>query len=374
MTNNAIIGLSMMLFTIYFLLSSDNVKKRSFGLIFGIFTFLYYYTSGLVLLILLFVFFIIQRITKERLISENYILLYCTSFISYYMYMAVIVFDSYVTTLKEAVLNPGITATQATKGRELVEFSIPHLSAYINILLIGLFLLIFICLWFKKDIKRDLYTNFNVYLCFGLIIVGLLLFLWRGPKGAIRLGVYGVIPFLLGLPILIKTEKRKLKLISIAFSLLVVVTSVVAYLPGTVTHSNYLDEPEKSAIIWYTGRNVSEEFVFTDSRIGTSPVLLNNFKFVGLSGNVKRHPYESKYLQDIYYGKNPLNASEAVIEYRGSYILLSEEMKEYGVSTLHDAYKPISSDDLIKYKRSDLFVEIYNNEGAYLHGVRRQIQ
>jgi len=142
---------------------------------------------------------------------------------------------------------------------------------------------------------------------------------------------------------------------------------VIAYIPGTVTHMHHLTYSERNAVIWYSDHRVSEKFVFTDSRIGTAPIMLNCFNFTGISGEVKLFPEQEQHLRDIYYEGDAEAVAKALTYYNmASYILLSQEMMSFGVATLNDYYKALPQEQLEMYKASSSFGEIYDNEGAWL--------
>lgn len=283
------------------------------------------------------------------------------------MYLAYIVFRSYIVTLEKAILYPGAMPMQAILGREVIKITIPYISAYLNLILIGFLLVMFVYWWIKGDIKRNQYTNLVNYLIFGLVLIFIIFFLWRGLKGVARLNSYAALLFLLALPILLRRKDLK-KIFALVVAMSIVTTSLIAYFPGTVMHVNYLTYPESGAIIWYCNhRSDHDGFVFTDSRVGTAPIMLNCFTFTGISGDFKRYPYEKRYLVSIYYKNNVFKAIKVLSEYKASYILLSKEMKEYGVVTLADVYKPVSQKNLIKYEVSIYFGKIYNNDETYIY-------
>jgi hypothetical protein len=363
MLDNAIIGYSFIFFTIYFLISKRNLTNRLLGAVFSIFAFLYYYTAGLVLLIVFIFTLVVQIILKkkEEILSINYVTFFVASFIAYYIYLAHAVFHSYILTLREAILSPGAMPAQAVFGRKLFEMTLPHLSAYLNIFLIGSFLIMFIYRWLRGEIKQN-YANFITYLCLSLVVISFIFFLWRGLKGLTRLSAYAVLPFLLAFPSLLI---RKHKKIGTIFSVLIVVTSLIAYLPGTVTHTEYLTNSEVGAIVWYFNHDGGKELVFTDSRIGTAPVMLNCFTFTGISGEMKRYGGEEEDLEDIYYSENVSRSVVLLAKYGASYLLLSKEMEDFGIFTLVDTYEPLPQAILMKYENSYYFGKIYDNGGAY---------
>jgi len=176
MLNNLIISFSMMLFTIYFLLGRKNPKNQLLGILFGVFTFLYYYTAGLVFLIILISILVIQAMRKEEVISRNYILFYGISFVAYYVYLAQKVSRSFILALKDAIISPGSNPALAVVGTGKMSDigNIYILSAYFNMFLILVLLITFVYWWVRKKVKQTFYTNFTVYLCSGLIFVGLL--------------------------------------------------------------------------------------------------------------------------------------------------------------------------------------------------------
>ena len=361
MLDNAVISYSFILFTIYFLLGDKSFKNQLLGMPFGIFCFLYYYTAGIVLLIMLASVLVFQITKKEEIVSANYIIFYGISFIAYYMYLAHVVFRSYVMTLREALLLPGAMPAQAIWGRELTRIeSIPHLSAHLNLALLGAFLIAFIYWWLRKKIEHSHYINLSIYLCFGLILISLLFFSWRGLKGVARISSYILIPFLLIFPLLL-TKNRKWIFIA---ALCIVITSLVAYIPGTVIHLGYLTNSEKNAVVWYTIHGEKEKIVFTDFRIGTAPIMLDFFTFTGITGHESRL---NEYLIGVYYGTNSFSAYKVLTKYKASSILLSKEMMNHGILGSQEAYKPLPQQALVKYSNSICFHKIYDNSKAWYY-------
>jgi len=369
MTNNVIMSLSHIFFVIYFLLDKDKrLKNQLLGVLFGFFVFIYYYTAGIIFLIILLTLGLVQRIKKERLISEAYISTYSISFIAYYMYTAEITFRALTLTLKSAIYSPGAPPAQLSLGRSIMEFTIPHLSAYLNTLLIGIFIITFVYWWVRGEIERNAYTNFIIYVILGLVLSGFALFLWEGLKATVRLNTYAVIPFLLALSLLTVSSQKgsdKKKKVAIVLSLLIATTSIVAYVPGTVILPSYLTYPEKNAIIWYCKHESEKGFVFTDFRIGAAPIMLDCFVFTGITG---REIELKEYLINVYYGDSALKASETLAEYGASYILLSEEMEYTAIAPMSMGhYQPIPPEGVAKYANSSLFGKIYDNSKAWYY-------
>lgn len=366
MNNNLIIGYILILFAIYWLLCNKNLRTQLVGILFGIFIYLYYYTAGFVFLIVLLTIYTIQEIKKQYTIPKSYIILYCIFFIIYYLYLASSVFRSFVMVFTKAISIPGEMPARTLWGRDIIKIDPAYISAYINFFLIIILTILFIYLWLRKEIIRNLSTNFTSYMILSLVLVFIVFYIYRGLNGATRISSYATIPFLLILCILLM-EKPNLKRILYFASLLVISTSIIAYVPGTTTHTNYLTFTESASIGWYLMHNVTGKFVFTDARVGTAPIMLNCFIFTGIYGNTKIYPFENKALYSIYYGSSAIDSFKALEEYKASYILLSKEMQNYGILALADAYKPISRENLIKYESSSYFGKIYDNGGAYYY-------
>lgn len=368
MTDNLIIGLSMIFFAIFFLLNERKYKNSIFGITFGVFVFLYYYTAGLVFLIILICALLIQTIREKNIIPNSYILFYGVSFVSYYMYLASSIFHTYVFALEKVLTHPGRNPAivHFGTGRMTDIGNVFVLSAYLNMLLLGTFITMFIYGWLKGKFEQNVFSDFVVCSSLGLVLTGILFFLWKGLEGAVRLNQYIVISYLLGLP-LAMIESKKARKIAVIFSLLIVITSVVAWISGNATQLGYLTNSEKSAVEWYSNYGVRDKFVFTDFRIGPSAIMLNCFTFTGFSG----HETElEKYLTDVYYGNSAINAFETLNRYGATYLLVSQEMINYGIETSPNNYKPMPQNSIIKYETSTYFEKIYDNGGAWYYKIR----
>ena len=369
-----VIGYSMWLFTIYFLFSEKNIKNQLLAIVFSIFIFLYYYTSGLIFLITLTTIIILQTIRRNEIIPNSFAVIYGICFLAYYMYLAVNIFRSYIIALEKAIFIPVEPPGQDIFGRSVV--GIEYLPIYLNFILINIIITTFILLWLKKKIRYNYLTNFVVYAYAGLIIAGLLLSMWLGPKGIARLMAYTVtlVPIVLSFLLYYSSNSSKrLKIITIIISILIILSSVTAYI-SEIVPLEYVTHQEELSVLWLCKHKEyknNKDFIFTDARIGTISIMLSRFDFVGPTGDTKAAPQEVIVFKNIFYGTDDNSAARTLLSYKATYILLSEEMEKLGIGSLTLNYKPLSKESLIKYRRSVFFGEIYNNEESYIYQLSR---
>lgn len=366
MSINMVMGFSLMLLATYFAIDNRHTLKSTLlAMAFSVAIFLFYYTAGAVFLVLLVFAYLAQTVMKDRLLSGLFVLFYIVTFMSYYLYVASGIFGAFSVNLAHAILYPGAISIQRSLGRPVFEFgSIAHLSAYVNVVLTAVPIVLLVYAGWRRHIIWNVYSRFVVYLTLALINVGILLFLWRGLKGFTRIETYIPMAAIIALSLLLVSRNRRLKALSVGTGFLLVPSSIIAFAPGTAMLSMNLDVAEANAVRWSCTRSQAGDVVFTDARIGTAPMMLGCLNFTGVPGLIKRDPRQADEILDVYYGSDPAAAKTVIDQYGATHLLLSERMKTIGVSSLADIYDVSTQDGFLKYEESSLFDKIYDSGGA----------
>jgi len=263
----------------------------------------------------------------------------------------------------------------------LFSFSLPlfyHTASIVYLTLMLVFfisqfliisLLLLFLYWRVRGKIQHPASNFLIHLIVGSLAVGALFLAWGGFKGALsRSEQYISILSLMMLPVLLSMRGKTKKLVVI-ISLLIIMTSISAYLTNDFIFPSYLTNGERNSIMWYSNYGSKEKCVFTDFRIGTPPILLDLFNFEGVRGYTQP---DMEYFLTIYYGNSSLKTKKTLSKFRVDYVLLSKEMtKTYpGIITCRSQFKPMPNDFEEKYD-SPYFNRVYYNGIAIFYEIRR---
>lgn len=369
-TSNLALSYALLFIATYFLLTSrDDTKRKLLSLIFAIAIFLYYRTAGIAFLFVIFVAIVFQLLMKRRILPAGYAAFYVTSFSAYYVFAAHGAFREFVLNLKLAIQFPGATALQQGSGRGLIDLeSLAHLAAFANVVLIGLMLSLFVifCLSHRKNaLVHTKATNVMITLSLGVLTLGLIFLAWNGIKeAALRITVFLMFPTVLALALLLAAGGRKWALSAGAISLLIVISSILAYVPGTVMLQPALTYTEARAVEWFCDGDRRAGFAFTDFRIGAAANLIDNCdQFTGIRfGRKDNAPAED--FKNVYYSANPTDTTETLDKYSATYLLLGERMQSVGIASASNYYRPGDEDSVAKFENSGYFSKVYNNGGA----------
>jgi len=356
-------GFSLLMMSVYCLLGRRDRKFSLLGMVFGMLLLLFYHTAATVYLILLTSIFAIQLLKRKTIVSNLFVALYVSSFSAYNIYVE-----------QGKFLDLLVRLFNAEKVITLAEYS--YLNApfwwmtlvFLNGFLVSLPVFLFILMKVRKKIQH-VSSDLLTYLIAGLGFVGVSFFIWRGLRGLLtRTGEYGTLLSLMTLSILLVSTNGKKKSFIKIIALLIIITSIVPYLTNVYNYPSYLKKAEWSSIEWYSYYGSRDQYVFTDFRLGTPPVFLDLFNFVGVYGDNPAH--EETFLA-IYYENDPFKAKMELTKFGAKYLLLSREMmSDYPGIVGGYQFDPIPTSSMYKYDYSEYFEKIYDDGMAVFYAQR----
>lgn len=386
---NAGIGWTLIILCIYMCLKKDSKKRLLLIIIFTALPLIYFTPGAMLLLIMVSIFLYYAFVLKDYNDYSHLTLLYLTIWFAANIYYSIGRFsglvDLFFVDIPLLFKNGFIQTTAGAGGSEAIPYLISTSSSnkiqlLVNSIAVAFPVLYFVLLGHKFFEKSDSSLHIVWGFILSLVPLTILLYLWLGIWGVMRLSEWGSIISFVTLASMLSKIPHLHKKFFIIIVIVSVLTSTVAYINSENRPTTYLTFEEKYSADWLLKNIQLNKSVFTDFRIAGYFVGNHHLRVMGVN-DIDQPPLNRtiKLIDSIYYSSNGNNAKLALEEIRlknnnqkMNYLLFSDQFTKMipGIKLYDYAFKPAPKNFTEKYDKTNFTFHIYDNGKSYIYYVR----